>query len=110
MRAISVFSVYVLLTATAAAQSVEPAAQRGQVIARTYCMGCHSIDRVSPSPLTIAPPFRNSPQKISSREPRKGTGGRHINGASDYAGVQVRSGSNKRFYLVLENVGVALTT
>lgn len=39
----------------AAAQS----AQRGAVIARTYCVKCHSIDKVSPSPLAIAPPFRD---------------------------------------------------
>ena len=37
--------------------------QRGIVIARTYCMQCHSIDKVSPSPLTIAPPFRDLHKK-----------------------------------------------
>ena len=63
MRAISIFPVYLLLTAAAAAEALEPAAQRGQVIARTYCMGCHSIDRVSASPLTIAPPFRTLHKK-----------------------------------------------
>ncbi|MFZ5692389.1 MAG: c-type cytochrome [Pseudomonadota bacterium] len=40
---------------TAQAQSV----QRGVIIARTYCMNCHSIDKVSPSPLKDAPPFRD---------------------------------------------------
>jgi mono/diheme cytochrome c family protein len=40
---------------TAQAQSV----QRGVVIARTYCMNCHSIDKVSPSPIREAPPFRD---------------------------------------------------
>ncbi|NWG23570.1 MAG: cytochrome c [Pseudorhodoplanes sp.] len=39
----------------ATAQSV----QRGTTIARTYCSKCHSIDRLSPSPLAIAPPFRD---------------------------------------------------
>ena len=34
-------------------------AERGVVIARTYCVRCHSIDKLSPSPLTIAPPFRD---------------------------------------------------
>lgn len=34
-------------------------AQRGIVIARTYCVNCHSIDKVTPSPLKDAPPFRN---------------------------------------------------
>jgi mono/diheme cytochrome c family protein len=37
--------------------------QRGVVIARTYCMRCHSIDKVSPSPLTAAPPFRDLHKK-----------------------------------------------
>jgi mono/diheme cytochrome c family protein len=34
-------------------------AQRGVVIARTYCVKCHSIDKLSPSPLAIALPFRD---------------------------------------------------
>ena len=33
--------------------------QRGQTLARTYCASCHAIDRTSPSPLTIAPAFRD---------------------------------------------------
>lgn len=37
--------------------------QRGVVIARTYCMKCHSIDKVSPSSLAIAPPFRDLHKK-----------------------------------------------
>jgi mono/diheme cytochrome c family protein len=32
--------------------------QQGRNLARLYCMKCHSIDKVSPSPLRIAPPFR----------------------------------------------------
>lgn len=43
------------LAAPARAQSAE----RGVVIARTYCVRCHSIDKLSPSPLAIAPPFRD---------------------------------------------------
>jgi cytochrome c len=38
-------------------------AQRGVVIARTYCVNCHSIDKVSPSPLKDAPPFRDLHKK-----------------------------------------------
>jgi cytochrome c len=38
-------------------------AQRGVVIARTYCMSCHSIDKVSPSVLKDAPPFRDLHRK-----------------------------------------------
>src|SRR5215510_6296512 len=35
-----------------------PAAQRGLTFVRVHCAQCHSIDRVSDSPLTIAPAFR----------------------------------------------------
>ncbi len=33
--------------------------QQGLRLARLYCASCHAIDKVSPSPLTIAPPFRD---------------------------------------------------
>jgi mono/diheme cytochrome c family protein len=32
--------------------------QQGKRLALTYCAKCHAIDKVSPSPLRIAPPFR----------------------------------------------------
>jgi mono/diheme cytochrome c family protein len=32
--------------------------QQGKRLALTYCARCHAIDKVSPSPLKIAPPFR----------------------------------------------------
>ena len=41
-----------------AAMAQSPAVQRGLVFVRTHCARCHAIDRVSPSPLAIAPPFR----------------------------------------------------
>src|SRR6202049_770906 len=40
------------------ALAVSPAEQRGKTFALTNCARCHSIDRVTPSPLKIAPPFR----------------------------------------------------
>lgn len=40
------------------AEALSPPAQRGLVILRTNCMRCHAIDKVSKSPLKIAPPFR----------------------------------------------------
>lgn len=39
-------------------EALSPAAQRGLVFVRTNCARCHSVDRVGPSPLRIAPPFR----------------------------------------------------
>jgi mono/diheme cytochrome c family protein len=44
--------------AAAAAQGLGPAEQRGLNFARANCAQCHAIDKVSPSPLAIAPPFR----------------------------------------------------
>ena len=32
--------------------------QRGFVFVRTNCARCHAVDKVSPSPLKVAPPFR----------------------------------------------------
>jgi cytochrome c len=47
------------LTATAAgAQTLTPSETRGLNFVRTNCARCHAIDKVSASPLTIAPPFR----------------------------------------------------
>jgi cytochrome c len=39
-------------------EALSPAAQRGLVFVRTHCAKCHSVDRVGPSPLSVAPPFR----------------------------------------------------
>ena len=57
-------SLFTLLMTSAVAQpGLEPAAQRGLTIARTNCARCHSIDKVTPSPLVIAPPFRTLHKK-----------------------------------------------
>ena len=50
--------VIVTLMLTAPALAASPAEQRGKTFALTNCARCHSIDRVTPSPLEIAPPFR----------------------------------------------------
>jgi mono/diheme cytochrome c family protein len=41
------------------AAQTDPDVQRGLVLAKTHCALCHSIDKVGPSPLSIAPPFRD---------------------------------------------------
>lgn len=38
--------------------TASPSEQRGQFFARTNCARCHSIDKVTQSPLRAAPPFR----------------------------------------------------
>jgi cytochrome c len=51
-------AVLILASFSAHSAPLSPAAQRGQVLLRTHCARCHSIDKVTPSPLKIAPPFR----------------------------------------------------
>ncbi|SRR6266545_2356061 len=53
-----------------------PAEQRGFTFVRVHCAQCHAIDRVSESPLTIAPPFRALHLKfpVESLEPRLAEG------------------------------------
>ena len=46
-----------LITLTPAV-AASPQEQRGKTFALNNCAKCHSIDKVSPSPLKIAPPFR----------------------------------------------------
>ncbi len=41
------------------AQAASPSEQRGKTFALNNCARCHSVDRVTQSPLKIAPPFRN---------------------------------------------------
>lgn len=48
---------------TGASALDDPAAQRGFVFVRTNCARCHAIDKVSPSPLKVAPPFRTLHQR-----------------------------------------------
>ena len=42
----------------AATAQIGPAAQRGIAFALANCVSCHSIDKVTPSSLALAPPFR----------------------------------------------------
>lgn len=38
---------------------MSPEVQRGLAYVRTNCARCHSVDKISDSPLRIAPPFRD---------------------------------------------------
>ena len=49
---------FVTLLLVTPALAAPPAEQRGKTFALTNCARCHSIDRVTQSPLRIAPPFR----------------------------------------------------
>ena len=47
-----------LLLPEIAAAQMSPSEQRGQTFVRTNCSHCHATDKMSASPLKIAPPFR----------------------------------------------------
>jgi cytochrome c len=53
----ALLSAMLFVPATANAQ-ISPGAQRGRTFVQANCSRCHAVDRVSQSPLTIAPPFR----------------------------------------------------
>lgn len=46
------------IAVSGSAPCLASSAQQGKRLALTYCARCHAVDRASPSPLKIAPPFR----------------------------------------------------
>jgi mono/diheme cytochrome c family protein len=54
----SAWSISLTLLFSVPALALEPDAQRGLTFVSTNCTECHSVDKVSPSPLAIAPAFR----------------------------------------------------
>lgn len=72
MRSILALAVLLLLPAAQAASqetparhAVPPDVQRGMLFAKENCSRCHAIDKVSPSPLQAAPPFRTLHQRYN---------------------------------------------
>src|SRR6266568_3990015 len=57
-RLILIVLAALLLLASSRALAQSPAVQRGLTFVRVHCAQCHAIDKVSESPLAIAPPFR----------------------------------------------------
>ncbi|WP_027577803.1 cytochrome c [Bradyrhizobium sp. Ai1a-2] len=54
----AVRQVFIAIMLTTSALAASPAEQRGRTFALNNCARCHSIDKVTKSPLKIAPPFR----------------------------------------------------
>jgi cytochrome c len=50
--------ILVLLASLVGAPSHASNPEQGKRLALTWCAKCHAIDKLSPSPLKIAPPFR----------------------------------------------------
>jgi cytochrome c len=59
MKSVIAAALTLTLLPVAAAAQTSPEVQRGVTLARTNCVRCHSIDKVSTSRLAIAPPFRD---------------------------------------------------
>ena len=53
------WSISLTLLFSAPAHALDPSAQRGLTIVSANCIECHAVDKVSPSQLAIAPPFRS---------------------------------------------------
>ena len=58
MLRLGMYQTLVTLILMTPALAMSPAEERGKTFALNNCARCHSIDRVTPSPLKIAPPFR----------------------------------------------------
>ncbi len=57
LLAVGAAGAFILSTVVAHAQ-LSPSAQRGETYAKLHCSQCHSIDKLSDSPLRTAPPLR----------------------------------------------------
>jgi cytochrome c len=54
------YKLLILLTALLGSAPMRASSpEQGKRLALTYCVKCHAIDRVSPSPFKPAPPFRD---------------------------------------------------
>jgi cytochrome c len=54
----SAWSISLVLLFSVPTHALEPGSQRGLTFVSANCAQCHAVDKVSPSPLGIAPPFR----------------------------------------------------
>jgi cytochrome c len=52
-------AVFLSASLSAATAQTSPTVQRGLNFALANCARCHSIDKLTPSPLALAPPFRD---------------------------------------------------
>jgi mono/diheme cytochrome c family protein len=58
MKALLLATVMLVAALAGAQAQPDPAVRRGMVFVRANCSHCHAIDKMSPSRLAIAPPFR----------------------------------------------------
>ena len=58
LRKTSAWATSIALLCSLPAHALEPNAQRGLTFVSANCAECHAVDKVSPSRLGVAPPFR----------------------------------------------------
>ena len=58
MKSYMFAAVLLVFGSVAQAQGLLPTQQRGLTFVRVHCAQCHSVDKVTESPLKVAPPFR----------------------------------------------------
>lgn len=73
-----VIALFLIMPAAATAQ-MSPSEQRGQTFVRANCSTCHAIDKVSASPLKIAPPFRELHRRYPVESLQEGIRTGHVN-------------------------------
>ena len=56
-------AVFLSAALNASNAQTSPTVQRGLNLAMANCARCHAIDKISPSPLALAPPFRDLSQR-----------------------------------------------
>lgn len=52
-------------------EALSPAAQRGRVLVTNNCARCHAIDKLSASPVALAPPFRTLHERYPVEDLRR---------------------------------------
>ena len=96
-----------LMTLTPAA-AASPDEQRGKTFALNNCARCHSIDKVTQSPLKIAPPFRTLHTRYPIETIAEALAEGIVNRPSDHAAVSARSRPDPRPAGVSEDARIAL--
>jgi len=93
-----------LSVASAPVLAQSPAAQRGLTFVRVHCAQCHAIDKVSDSPLAIAPPFRTLHRKFPIESLRRRLAEGIVRRPSVDAAIPARSGSARGCHCISADV------
>jgi len=99
-------AVFLSAALSAATAQTSPSVQRGLNLALANCARCHSIDKISPSPFALAPPFRD----LHLRYPVENLAeslAEGIDEPPEHAAIPSRSGASRRLHR-LPQIAVAV--